>query len=110
MTRSSAPPRSAGAPAGRSASRRRAAGWKRRSRLNAAVARAPPHPVRTHSHLAEVLCACCRRDPEDGMASDVTLVIITRDRREGLLRSLGRLEPGGPPVIVVDNGSSDGTA
>jgi glycosyltransferase involved in cell wall biosynthesis len=44
------------------------------------------------------------------MASDVTLVIITRNRRERLLRSLGRLEPGGPPVIVVDNGSSDGTA
>jgi N-acetylglucosaminyl-diphospho-decaprenol L-rhamnosyltransferase len=44
------------------------------------------------------------------MASDVTLVIITRNRRDRLLRSLGRLEAGGPPVIVVDNGSTDGTA
>jgi GT2 family glycosyltransferase len=40
----------------------------------------------------------------------VSVVIATRDRRESLLRSLGRLdEPGGPPVIVVDNASADGT-
>jgi GT2 family glycosyltransferase len=40
-----------------------------------------------------------------------TVVIATRDRRESLLRSLARLvEPGGPPVVVVDNASSDGTA
>ena len=37
-------------------------------------------------------------------------MIATRDRRESLLRSLHRLvEPGGPPVVVVDNGSTDGT-
>ncbi|WP_347057793.1 glycosyltransferase [Blastococcus sp. HT6-30] len=40
----------------------------------------------------------------------VTVVVATRDRRESLLRSLGHLTgPGAPPVIVVDNGSSDGT-
>jgi GT2 family glycosyltransferase len=40
----------------------------------------------------------------------VSVVIATRDRRESLLRSLGHLdEPGGPPVIVVDNASADGT-
>ncbi|MCZ2806598.1 glycosyltransferase [Modestobacter sp. VKM Ac-2983] len=41
----------------------------------------------------------------------VSVVIATMDRRESLLRSLDRLDsPGGPPVIVVDNASSDGTA
>jgi GT2 family glycosyltransferase len=40
----------------------------------------------------------------------VTVVIATRDRRDSLLRSLARLDtPGGPPVVVVDNGSADGT-
>jgi GT2 family glycosyltransferase len=40
----------------------------------------------------------------------VTVVVITRDRRESLLRSLDRLDvPDGPPVIVLDNGSADGT-
>lgn len=40
----------------------------------------------------------------------VSVVIATRDRRASLLRSLARLdEPDGPPVIVVDNGSADGT-
>ncbi|MFD0853569.1 glycosyltransferase family 2 protein, partial [Actinomadura adrarensis] len=40
-----------------------------------------------------------------------TVVVITRDRRETLLDTLGRLRelPGKPPVIVVDNASSDGT-
>jgi len=41
----------------------------------------------------------------------VSVVIATRDRRESLLRSLQRLDaPGGPPVIVVDNASTDGSA
>ncbi|MGI8331164.1 glycosyltransferase family 2 protein [Actinomadura scrupuli] len=42
----------------------------------------------------------------------VTVVIATRDRRDELLRTLGRLRdlPERPPVIVVDNASSDGTA
>jgi GT2 family glycosyltransferase len=38
-------------------------------------------------------------------------VIVTRDRRDNLLHTLRRLEelPERPPVVVVDNGSSDGT-
>ena len=38
----------------------------------------------------------------------VSVVVATRDRRESLLRTLGHLA-GGPPVVVVDNGSQDGT-
>ncbi len=38
-------------------------------------------------------------------------MIATRNRRASLLRTLARLDvPGGPPVIVVDNASADGTA
>jgi GT2 family glycosyltransferase len=42
----------------------------------------------------------------------LAVVIATRDRRERLLTTLGRLSdmPACPPVVVVDNGSSDGTA
>ncbi|HEX6235189.1 MAG TPA: glycosyltransferase [Jiangellaceae bacterium] len=40
------------------------------------------------------------------MQHEVTVVVATRNRRAGLLRTLGRHEA---PVIVVDNGSSDGT-
>jgi GT2 family glycosyltransferase len=42
----------------------------------------------------------------------VGVVVITRDRREELLRTLGRLArlPERPEVVVVDNGSADGTA
>ncbi|PDP87412.1 glycosyl transferase [Glycomyces fuscus] len=42
----------------------------------------------------------------------VGVVVITRDRREELLRTLNRLEalPGPPPTVVVDNASGDGTA
>jgi GT2 family glycosyltransferase len=40
----------------------------------------------------------------------VTVVVATRDRRGSLLRSLARLDDGVHPVVVVDNGSSDGTA
>jgi GT2 family glycosyltransferase len=41
----------------------------------------------------------------------VTVVIATRDRRPGLLRTLGELRalPERPPVVVVDNGSADGS-
>jgi GT2 family glycosyltransferase len=47
--------------------------------------------------------------PGDGR---VTVVVITHNRRDELSRSLDRLAalPEGPPVIVVDNGSADGTA
>jgi GT2 family glycosyltransferase len=38
---------------------------------------------------------------------DTTTVVMTRDRREDLLRTLPRLDG---PVVVVDNGSTDGTA
>ena len=40
------------------------------------------------------------------------MVVITRDRRDGVLEVLPHLQslPGSPPVIVVDNASSDGTA
>jgi GT2 family glycosyltransferase len=43
--------------------------------------------------------------------SRVTVVIITRDRRAGLLHTLNRLAelPERPAVIVVDNGSAEGT-
>jgi GT2 family glycosyltransferase len=49
--------------------------------------------------------------PEDphgraGGEDRVTVVVATRDRRDELVRSLGRHEAG---VIVVDNGSRDGT-
>jgi GT2 family glycosyltransferase len=46
------------------------------------------------------------------MSGRVTVVIATRNRRAQLartLRRLGELSPA-PPVIVVDNGSDDGTA
>ncbi|MFP5319977.1 MAG: glycosyltransferase family 2 protein [Acidimicrobiia bacterium] len=42
----------------------------------------------------------------------VTVVVITRDRRQSLEATLERLvgDPDGPQVVVVDNASSDGTA
>ncbi|MGY1721993.1 glycosyltransferase family 2 protein [Blastococcus sp. SYSU DS0533] len=40
----------------------------------------------------------------------VTVVVATRNRRASLLRSLAHLDDGVHPVVVVDNGSSDGTA
>ncbi len=41
----------------------------------------------------------------------VGIVVITRDRRAQLLAALGRLDalPGQPPIVVVDNASTDGT-
>jgi GT2 family glycosyltransferase len=43
--------------------------------------------------------------------TDVAVVIATRDRRERVLATLDRLAslPERPPVVVVDNGSVDGT-
>lgn len=43
--------------------------------------------------------------------ADTTLVIMTRDRADELLRTLDQLVqlPEDPPIIVADNGSTDGT-
>ena len=45
------------------------------------------------------------------MSGEVTVVIATRDRRPELIRTLHRLHEltPAPPVVVVDNGSTDGT-
>ncbi|HZD81103.1 MAG TPA: glycosyltransferase [Actinomycetota bacterium] len=45
------------------------------------------------------------------MPSGVSVVVATRDRRQPLLDTLGRLTslPESPPVVVVDNASHDGT-
>jgi len=44
--------------------------------------------------------------------SRTTIVIATRNRRDDLLHTLHHLDEGAPdsPVVVVDNGSADGTA
>ena len=49
---------------------------------------------------------------EPGTDPRVTVAVVTRNRRAELLRTLGLLDrlPERPGVIVVDNGSSDGTA
>src|SRR4051794_12035828 len=57
----------------------------------------------------------CTPDHDPGVDTGVTIVVATRNRRASLLatlRHLGSLGPGGGrcPVIVVDNGSTDGTA
>ena len=41
----------------------------------------------------------------------ISVVVLSRDRREELVHTLGRLEalPEAPPLIVVDNGSTDGS-
>jgi N-acetylglucosaminyl-diphospho-decaprenol L-rhamnosyltransferase len=40
----------------------------------------------------------------------ITVVVLTRNRRPELLRTLDRMVPLGAPVIVADNASADGTA
>ncbi|MGH3719952.1 MAG: glycosyltransferase family 2 protein [Pseudonocardiaceae bacterium] len=46
------------------------------------------------------------------MSGGITVIIATRDRRQELLRTLRHLRElvPSPPVVVVDNGSTDGTA
>ena len=46
------------------------------------------------------------------MTGDLAIVVATRDRREILERTLAHLVrlPEAPDVMVVDNGSNDGTA
>jgi len=45
-------------------------------------------------------------------AADVTVVIITRNRRDELLRTLQHMTtlPEKPPIVLVDNASADGTS
>jgi GT2 family glycosyltransferase len=47
-----------------------------------------------------------------GQRAETGVVIATRDRRDSLLRSVAAIEalPERPPIVVVDNASSDGTA
>jgi GT2 family glycosyltransferase len=51
-------------------------------------------------------------DAQPGGSSRVSVVVITRDRRPEVMESLARLLalPERPPVVLVDNDSSDGTA
>jgi GT2 family glycosyltransferase len=51
-------------------------------------------------------------NPEDRVAHRISIVVLTHNRAAELMRSLSRLLalPERPDVIVVDNGSSDGTA
>ena len=51
-------------------------------------------------------------EPVAPVSAPATVVMITRDRRENVLASLDRLLglPERPPVVVVDNASTDGTA
>jgi GT2 family glycosyltransferase len=50
-------------------------------------------------------------DPRPGGDPRLAVAVITRDRRDELLATLGRLRglPERPHVVVVDNGSADGT-
>src|SRR3954452_21137143 len=47
-----------------------------------------------------------------GLMSSVGVVMATRDRRDRVLDTLTRLTalPEQPPLVLVDNGSGDGTA
>jgi GT2 family glycosyltransferase len=57
--------------------------------------------------MATTSPATARSDP-----GRVTVVIATRDRRDRLLGTLDQLRalPEAPPIVVVDNGSSEGSA
>jgi GT2 family glycosyltransferase len=47
-----------------------------------------------------------------GAVPEVGVVVVTRNRKRSLLRTLAHLRalPERPPIVVVDNGSEDGTA
>jgi GT2 family glycosyltransferase len=64
----------------------------------------PARPVITHH--PPLLDGLFRPDAR------ISVVVLTHNRREELLQTLGRLSslPERPPLIVVDNGSADGTA
>jgi GT2 family glycosyltransferase len=51
-------------------------------------------------------------DAQPRTSSRISVVVITRDRRPEVMASLGRLTalPEHPPVVLVDNDSTDGTA
>src|SRR5687768_507765 len=51
-------------------------------------------------------------DGQSAASGRISVVVITRDRRPGVMDSLARLLalPERPPVLLVDNDSSDGTA
>jgi GT2 family glycosyltransferase len=63
----------------------------------------PPAPHHSHARGGTL---------QEGRDARVAVVVITHQRREELLRSLALLRelPEQPHVVVVDNGSTDGTA
>jgi GT2 family glycosyltransferase len=74
----------------------------------------PPGPlgsVPPVSQPSKEHCATTGRPSRSASEQRVTVVVITRNRREQLASTLARLAalPGQPSVIVADNGSSDGT-
>lgn len=68
-------------------------------------------PVRCWSGMRGCLLWAAGGRVPAAPAMNTTVVIATRDRRDALLRTLGHLErlPENPPIVVVDNRSSDGT-
>jgi GT2 family glycosyltransferase len=52
------------------------------------------------------------RQSRDPAPARITVVVMTRDRRDNVLATLSRLTamPEHPPIVLVDNASSDGTA
>ena len=86
-----------------------AAGWSTPAGRAGGGAAPPGHPA-----LAAGASAGCWSRPRERGAADprVAVVVITHQRRDELLGALGRLRalPEQPHVVVVDNGSTDGTA
>lgn len=105
--RPAVPPASPPGPEGRSGTRQGTAGGET---APGAPGRGAPDPVSGTPGTAGR--ARSGRRPGRGADRRTTVVVITRDRRDELLHTLARLAalPEEPPVIVVDNGSTDGTA